>query len=186
MQSKFFRGAALVAGLGLGGQGPALAQPLKMLPGLWEHSFTMKSQGGQVEGAIAQMQQQMASLPPEQREMMAQMLAQQGVGMGPQGQSVKVCISKEEADLDSLPRREGCTQTVQRVNASTVKVAFSCKGTRDEPPSSGEGSLQFSSPKTYKGNFVVKTVVENKPEQLQMAQSGQWLSADCGALKPRR
>lgn len=160
----------------------ALAQAQKMQPGLWEHSFTMKTQGGQMENAMAQMQQQLANMPPEQRKMVEQMMAKQGLGMGNKANSVKVCISKEQAELDRMPQQEGCTQKVERLNASTVKVAFECKG---NPPSSGEGTLTFSKPTAYTGQFKVKTVVNNQPEQIDMAQSGQWLAADCGNLKPR-
>ncbi|HEY1102995.1 MAG TPA: DUF3617 domain-containing protein [Burkholderiaceae bacterium] len=178
--------ATMLAGTCLLAASAATAQQQKMQPGLWDHSFTMKSQSGKTESAMAQMQQQMASLPPEQRKMVEQMLARQGVSMGPKGNSVKVCITKEQAELDSIPQREGCTQKVQRVGANTVKVSFSCQGGRGEPPSSGEGTLQFSSPKAYDGTFVVKTVVDGKPDQVEMTQSGKWLAADCGAIKPER
>ena len=47
---------------------------------------------------MAQMQQQMASMTPEQRKMMQDMMGKQGVGIGaggPCGMSVKVCMTKE-------------------------------------------------------------------------------------------
>lgn len=163
--------------------GGASAQQ-KMRPGLWEHSVKMKSQSGQMEAAMAEMQKSLASMPPEQRKQMEQMMAQQGVGMGPTGQTVKICITKEQADLDHIPQQEGCTQKVQRVDASTMKVAFSCKGGPGEPPSSGEGTVSFQGPKAYTGTFRLKTTNDGKPEQIDMAQSGQWLSDHCGAIKP--
>jgi hypothetical protein len=165
---------------------PAQVQVQKIRPGLWEHGFTMKSQSGQMESAMAQMQQSMASMPPEQRKMMEQMMAQQGVGVGPKGNSVRICISQEQADLDRLPQEPGCTQTVQRVNANTLKVAFSCKGNKDDPPSSGEGTMTLRGPTAYEGQFRIKTVANGKPEQLDMQQSGKWLATDCGAIKPVR
>ena len=84
---------------------PAQAQVQKMRPGLWEHSVAMKSQSGEMEAAMAQMQKSMASMTPAQRKQMEQMLAQQGVAMGPGGSTttVKVCISPEQADLDRIP-----------------------------------------------------------------------------------
>lgn len=163
----------------------ALAQVQKMRPGLWEHGFTIQNNGGQMAAAMAQMQQSMASLPPEQRKMMEQMMAQQGVSIGPKGNSVKVCVSKEEADLDRIPPQEGCTQKVTRVNANTIQASFSCKGQPGEPPSTGEGTITFSSPTAYTGQFTVKTVVDKKPEQLTMSQTGKWLAADCGQFKSR-
>jgi len=166
-----------------GAAGGASAQQ-KMRPGLWEHSVNMKSQSGQMEAAMAEMQKSLASMPPEQRKQMEQMMAQQGVGMGPKGQTVKVCITKEQADLDNIPQQEGCTQKVQRVDASTMKVAFSCKGGQGQPPSSGEGTITMQGPTAYTGQFRFKTQNQGKPEQIDMAQSGKWLSENCGAIKP--
>ena len=170
---------ALLAGMA----GGASAQQ-KMRPGLWEHSVNMKSQSGQMEAAMAEMQKSLASMPPEQRKQMEQMMAQQGVGMGPKGQTVKVCITKEQADLDNVPQQEGCTQKVQRVDASTMKVAFACKGGQGQPPSSGEGTITMQGPTAYTGQFRFKTQNQGKPEQIDMAQSGKWLSENCGAIKP--
>ena len=170
---------ALLAGMA----GGASAQQ-KMRPGLWEHSVNMKSQSGQMEAAMAEMQKSLASMPPEQRKQMEQMMAQQGVGMGPKGQTVKVCITKEQADLDNVPQQEGCTQKVQRVDASTMKVAFACKGGQGQPPSSGEGTISMQGPTAYTGQFKFKTQNQGKPEQIDMAQSGKWLSDNCGAIKP--
>ena len=170
---------ALLAGMA----GGASAQQ-KMRLGLWEHSVNMKSQSGQMEAAMAEMQKSLASMPPEQRKQMEQMMAQQGVGMGPKGQTVKVCITKEQADLDNIPQQEGCTQKVQRVDASTMKVAFSCKGGQGQPPSSGEGTITMQGPTAYTGQFKFKTQNQGKPEQIDMAQSGKWLSDNCGAIKP--
>ena len=105
-----------------GALAPAQAQVQKMRPGLWEHSVAMKSQSGEMEAAMAQMQKSMASMTPAQRKQMEQMLAQQGVAMGPGGSTttVKVCISPEQADLDRIPPQEGCTQTVNRTGPNAV------------------------------------------------------------------
>lgn len=34
------------------------------------------------------------------------------------------------------------------------------------------------------GNFTIVTQVEGKPERVQMSQTGKWLNADCGAIRP--
>lgn len=52
----------------------ASAQQIK--PGLWENTSQM---GGAMGAPMAQMQQQMASMPPAQRKQMEAMLAQQGI-----------------------------------------------------------------------------------------------------------
>ena len=166
--------------------GLAHAQPQKMRPGLWEHSMTMKSQSGQMEAAMAEMQKSLASMPPAQRKQMEQAMAQQGVSMGPSGNTVKVCISPEQADLDRIPAQEGCTQNVQRTGPNAVAMTFSCKGTQGQPPTTGEGTMTFQGPTAYTGNFKVKTTSNGKPEQIDMVQNGKWLAADCGAIKPVR
>lgn len=183
MQIPRFLVSAAALALFAGAFGPASAQQ-KMRPGLWEHSVAMKSQSGQMEAAMAEMQKSLASMPPEQRKQMEQMMAQQGVSMGPKGQTVKICVTKEQADLDNIPQQEGCTQKVQRVDASTMKVAFACKGGQGQPPSSGEGTVTMQGPTAYTGQFKFKTQAQGKPEQIDMAQSGKWLSDNCGAIQP--
>ena len=180
--SRFFVSAAVLA-CAAGALAPASAQE-KMRPGLWEHSGTMKSQSGQMEAAMAQMQKSLASMPPAQRKQMEQMLAQQGVGIGPTGQTIKICITPEQANQDTIPPQDGCTQNIKRTGANTLAMTFSCKGGQDEPPSSGEGTMTFNGPTAYSGNFKVKTMSNGKPEQIDMAQTGKWLAADCGAIKP--
>lgn len=183
--SRFFISAAVLA-CAAGALAPASAQE-KMRPGLWEHSVKMKTQSGQMEAALAQAQQAMASMPPAQRKQMEQMMAAQGLGLGsgPQGQTtVKVCITPEQAAIDQIPQQEGCTQKMQRLDASTMKVTFSCKGERGEAPTSGEGTVKFDGPTAYSGNFKIKTSQGGKPEKIDMAQTGRWLSSDCGAIKP--
>lgn len=162
----------------------ASAQTMK--PGLWEHSFTMKSQSGKMEQGMAELQKQIAAMPPEKRKQMEQMMAQQGVGMTPGGgHVVRICMTQQDVDMDQLPAQEGCTQKVDRVGANTVKVAFQCKGGKGQPPSSGEGTVTIESPTAYSGKHRFKTTQENgRPEQIDMVQKGRWLGADCGQVKP--
>lgn len=182
---RFFVSTVALALLAGAAVTPASAQQ-KMRPGLWEHSTSMKSQSGQIEAAMAQAQKAMASMPPAQRKQMEQMMAAQGVGIGsgPQGQTIKVCITPEQAAMDKLPQQDGCTQKVQRMDASTMKVSFQCKAEPGEAPTSGEGTVSFQSATAYTGQYKIKSTINSKPEQIDMAQKGQWLSGDCGAIKP--
>ena len=153
------------------------------VPGLWEHSFSMKSQGGEMEKAMAEMEKQMAAMPPEQRKQMEQMMASRGVGMGAQGTTVKVCLTKEDVARQSEPKfREGCTQQVVQRTGNTMKVKFECSKPQ---PLSGEGEMTFVSDKAYTGKSTVTTQADGKPRQMTMEMSGKWLAADCGDIKPR-
>ena len=164
--------------------GTQASAQVRMRPGLWEHSFTVKSQSGQMEKAMADMQQQMASMPPEQRKMMEDMMAKQGMSMGSQGRSVRMCITKEQAERDELPQQDGsCTQQIVQRTSNMIKVKFTCTG---QPPASGESEVTFSGPTSYTGKSIVNTTVEGRPERMTMDQTGKWLSADCGNVKPRR
>lgn len=157
------------------------AEKLNMAPGLWEHTYTVKTQSGELEEAMAQMQQQLAALPPEQRKMVEQMMAAQGLGLGETANTVKMCITQGEIDQGVLPQQEGCTQTIIKQTPNRLSVKFSCI----DPPASGEGEVHFQGPKQYSGNHKMITQTEDgKPETIEMTQRGRWLSADCGNIRP--
>ena len=152
-------------------------------PGLWEQSMTMKSAGGEMEKAMADMQKQLAAMPPEQRKQMEQAMAGRGMKMGAQGTSLKVCISKEQAARAAEPSMNGdCTNKDVQRTATSVKFKFECTKPR---PSSGEGEWTFTSDKAYTGKIATTTEVAGKPQQMTMDMTGKWLSADCGDIKPR-
>ena len=56
---------------------PASANSLKLdiEPGLWQHSFSIKTASGELERAMQQLEQQLASMPAAQRQMMESMMA---------------------------------------------------------------------------------------------------------------
>jgi hypothetical protein len=123
-------------------------------------------------------------MPADQRKMVEQMMAAQGVKLGPAGNSLRVCITKEDAALDQVPQYEGdCRQQVVERTGNTVKVKFNCSG---DPPSSGEGEVTFLKPTAYTGKATIDTVVAGKPERLNVNQAGKWLADDCGSIKPLR
>jgi hypothetical protein len=155
------------------------AQNLK--PGLWEITHQMQTGSGQMEQGMAGMQQQMAGLPPEQRKMMEEMMARQGMKKGAAGgTSVKVCMTREMVEKNELPAQQGdCTTTHQSRKGNTMNMAFSCTN----PPSSGEGQVIFKGPEAYSMKMVMNSMVNGKPEKMNMDGSGKWLGADCGNVK---
>ncbi len=157
---------------------PLQAQEFKILPGLWEHSYSIQTQSGLVEGALSQL----GNLAPEQKAMMEQMLAAQGVALGPTGNTIQVCISKEDAERNEVPQMDAdCTQQVLKRTANTLRIRFRCAS---DPPTSGEGEITLISSKAYTGKAVVHTSVQGMSEQMNIEQKGRWLSADCGGIKP--
>jgi hypothetical protein len=157
---------------------PAGAQTMK--PGLWE--INNKMSGGQMDQAMAQMQQQLAQMSPEQRKQMETTMAQRGVRMTPGdsgGMSVQMCMTKEMVERNEVPTRRDCTSTQSKRSRNTIQVAFTCSN----PPSSGVGEVSFT-PESYTSHMVVKTTVQGRPETMTMDATGKFLKADCGDIKP--
>jgi len=159
----------------------AQAEP-HMTPGLWEQSFTTKSQSGEMEAQMAKAQAQMAAMPPEQRKMMESMMASRGMSMGPKGTTMRVCITKEQAEREFAPRNdESCKNEIVGRSGNTLKYKFTCTG---NPPSNGEGEMTMTSPTSYSGTGVVNMNMNGKPDRMQTSITGKWLGADCGTIKP--
>lgn len=155
----------------------------KIQPGLWEHSFKMKSESGRMEALQLQVQAQLALLPAAQRHQMEAMLARQGVSINPQGNSFKVCVTPEDAQQDRLPQLDRrCQQQVTGRDGNTVRFRFTCS---TQPPFDGEGTYTVANSKAYDGTANVNTVVQGQPERMVMSTQGRWAGADCGELNRR-
>lgn len=152
-----------------------LALAAELRPGLWE--FTTQAQSGgvalpDVQAMLAQMQ----NLPPQQREMMEQMLAKQGIAAGQKG--VRMCISEATAKGGNIPLQDpdsGCSNEITERSEGLWKFRFKC------PNGEGEGETRFQSDTafstTLNGNY------NGKPGTLQSQAS--WVGGDCGGLPAR-
>jgi hypothetical protein len=160
----------------------ASAQTIK--PGLWES--TGKMQGNpELEKAMAQIQQQMANMPPAQRKQMQEMLAQQGVQMqlGSAGgmPTTRICVSKEMAEQSMVARHEqGCQHNYSPRVGNTQNFSFTCTN----PPAKGEGTITFKGNDAYDSLIKVTSERGGKPETITITGSSKFISSDCGGLKP--
>jgi hypothetical protein len=174
---------AVCVALVCAGAAGAWAQSTK--PGLWEIQQKM---GGspKMDDAMAKMEKQLAAMPPEQRKMMQDMLAKQGVGMAGAapggGMLVKVCITKEMAERQQMPSQAqgDCTTTITEKSASSMKMNFSCKN----PPSSGEGVYTFMGDSAYTMHMKMNSMAGGAPQATTMDATGKWVASDCGSVKP--
>lgn len=161
----------------------AHAQSIK--PGLWEMNQKMGG-NAEMDQAMAQMQKQMASMPPAQRKQMEDMLAKQGMSMPTAGagggMAMKVCITPEMAAKQEMPmQNEGdCTTRITSRSTSAMKMSFVCKN----PPSSGEGTYTFSGDTAYTMKMVMNSTHQGKPQTTTLDGQGKWLAASCGSVKP--
>jgi len=176
--------ALAIAALSLGSLAVS-AQSTK--PGLWEITNRV-SGNAEMDAGMAQMQQQLAAMPPDQRKMMEDMMARQGMSMpkvgAGGGMALKVCITPEMAAREELPQQtEGdCRTTVTSRSANSMKMRFECKN----PPSSGEGTYTFQGNTAYTMKMTMKSVRNGKTETVNLDGQGKWLSADCGSVRPAR
>ncbi len=155
-----------------------------MKPGLWEVNNKMGS-SPEMDKAMAQMQQQMASMSPAQRKQMEDMMAKQGMGMAGAangGMVMKMCITKEMAERHQVPMQQqgNCTSTISDKTATGMKMKFTCTN----PPSSGESQMTFSGDSAYTMTMKINSNGQGGPKTMTMDASGKWLGSDCGSIKP--
>ena len=177
---KLQNGVAALALLALGGV--AHAQNIK--PGLWEFTTQVSGGGGKMTDAMAQAQKQMESMPPDQRKMMQDMMAKQGVQMGTSaggGMAIKVCMTQEMVERNEVSSHQGdCTHTNSPRIGNTLKFSYVCS----KPPSSGEGQVTFTSPEAYTTKMTNTTTIQGRPEKMDMQNNARWLGSNCGSVKP--
>ncbi len=169
---------------------PLAAQAQSLKPGLWEHQSSLKSADPQMEAAMARMKEQMAAMPPEQRQQMEAMMARQGMslGAGPAGgagpgMTVKVCLTPEQAARNEVAQHDGhCKQTSSSRSGNTVKFKIECSAPQN---ATGEGEFTVVSDKEHKGRLNITSQRGGKTQTMEITHSARWLGADCGDIKPR-
>jgi hypothetical protein len=155
---------------------PALATAQAIQPGLWEISSSNMQVGGQALPGMETMLEQMKNLPPEQRQMMERMLAEQGVQLGDKG--VRVCMSEAQIKAEDIPLQDpksGCSHEITERSAERWEFRFSC------PDGQGEGETHFVSDR----EFTTQVNGTYGGQSSSMQSHARWVSADCGGLQPR-
>lgn len=175
--------AYLAAAVTLAASAPA-ASAQNMKPGLWELSNKISSSDGKMQSAMAEMQQQLASMPPAQRKAMLQMMEKNGMQMsaGTGGaMTTRMCMTKEMIQRKEFPVQEGnCKQKVAQQSAGKMKIAFSCT----DPATSGEAEMTMESDTSYRTRMRVKSIEDGEQQIMDVDVAGKWLGADCGKLRP--
>jgi hypothetical protein len=160
---------------------PAAGQTMKA--GLWEIHQTPQlppDQQAKMEAA----QRQMAAMPPDQRKMVEQMMAQHGVQMNMAGGTItiKSCVSKEQAERNAPPVTDGkshCSHDVQR-SGNVIRTHFSCT----DPASEGDSEVTLQGGDGFTSKTRITHQRNGKPETITVSGDAHWLGSDCGGLKP--
>ena len=96
------------------------------------------------------------------------------------------CMTPEQVNDDKLPsmmheREESCTSKVLNQTASSVTAEATCHGRME-----GVGHFQISwrGNEHYEGTYNFNGTMEGRPQNISTRYSGDFVKADCGALKP--
>ncbi|MGD9944782.1 MAG: DUF3617 domain-containing protein [Burkholderiaceae bacterium] len=146
------------------------ADPLPTVkPGLWE----MQVRSPELDQMRAQMQAQMAKMSPAQRAQMEAAMGQSGIGLGP-GAATRVCITPEMMKQAPLSMPEKCKGGWQ-AKGRVVSFEYTC-----QDGSKGRGESNYASDSRFDG--WVETVSARGTHRIE--NSGRWVAADCGNVKP--
>ncbi len=160
----------LAIGALLGPGAAAQAQPA-IKPGLWE----VQLKNAEMEAAMKQFQQQLAAMPPAQRAQFEKMMADKGGQMSADGK-VRVCHTADTLKRGLMKDEPGCTTRTQwQAAGGTFETV--CENGRK-----GRGDFVFSGD-TYRGT-IEATDPKAPGKVFRMEQTGRWISADCGQVKP--
>lgn len=158
----------------------AAAQAAPILPGLWEFTSQDLQVDGQQMPGMQEMLEQLQNLPPEQRQMMEGMLAQQGMQLG--GQGMRICLSQAQVDAEKLPFSDdpACTQRITERSDTRWTFSFEC------PDARGQGETRFVSEREFVTRLETEQRAEGMPRSTQLESRARWLGEDCGSLRPAR
>ena len=162
---------------------PVLALAGDMKAGLWEMKTTRQIVDGQdMRAQMQQMQQQMASLPPEQRKQMEAMMSKQGIGMGPGG-ATRMCISEEMAKRDTpVVDPDGrCQPTRMSRSGNTTRYEIDCMMDGRRTTGKGESTVSGNS---ISSRMDMTTMDASGRHTMQTESQMTYLGPDCKGLAP--
>lgn len=156
------------------------AQAQMLQPGLWEMTTSNMQVDGNAMPDMQVMLGQLKLLAPEQRTMMEQMLAKQGITVGDKG--IRSCLTAEQVKSNDIPLQDpqsGCTQKITERNGNVWKFQFSC------PRAQGSGQAQFLSDKEFLTSVSGTFNASGTQQKGSMNTRAVWLGQNCGTVKPR-
>ncbi len=135
--------------------------------GLWNVSTTMNMAMQMPPEAMAQMKKMGVAMPS------ARTFASQ------------ICMSQAEVDSDKLPPMgksdSGCTSHIVSQTGSAMKAQTVCNG---DMKGTGQMQISYSGAEHYVGSYSFKGNMSGQPMDTSSSFKGDWVKADCGAVKP--
>jgi len=125
----------------------------------------------------------MPQLPPQ----VAQMMKQRGIPDMTKPIASQICMTQEQAKMDPQARLSQagtkCTTRVIRQTASSAVSEAVCHGRMEgtvRTEISWRGNVHYDNNTSFKGSMG------GRAQDFSSRQSGDWVKADCGAVKPLR
>jgi len=151
---------------------PALgADKLDVKPGLWEITSSH-----QISGIPPVPKDWADKVTPEQRAAMEAAFRKEAE-KGPQTETERECINKEDAEKPFDIGDKDCTQTVVRTTRTTQEVRLNCTG---EMKGNGVLRVTTPTPETMTGTLDLTLGDGKDPMRVRSDLKGRWLGPDCG------
>ena len=163
----------------------ALAQQPHIRPGLWEETIQIKTDNPQMNAAMEQMKQRMASMTPEQRAAMEKAMAGHGAAFNPGApNTMRVCITKEQIARGFHPEQKGhCSRSNVSTSGNVTKFDFACQSERGSDIS-GHGVYTELGDTAFSATTTADIASAKTNMHMQNDMSGKFISSDCGDVKP--
>jgi len=130
---------------------------------------------------------QMGNMPQMPPEAMA-MMRSRGMSMpGMAPMTTQICMTVEQVNGDVPPamhnRGENCTTKLLSQTATSMKSEVTCHGRMEGV---GRAEMTWRGNEHYEGTYNFKGMMEGRPQEISTRYSGDFVKADCGAVKPAR
>ena len=97
----------------------------------------------------------------------------------------QICMTQAEVDSDKLPpvgkNEMGCTSHLTSQTANSMTAETVCNG---DMKGRGRMQISYSGAEHYTGSYSFKGVMHDRPMETASTFKGDWVRADCGAVKP--
>jgi hypothetical protein len=148
------------------------ADKLDVKPGLWEITSSHH-----ITGIPPMPKEWVDKVTPEQRAAMETAFRKESE-KGPQTDTERECITKEDAERPFDLGDKDCTQTVVRTTRTTQEVRLSCNG---ETKGTGVLRVTTPTPETMTGSLDLQLGDGGKDAMRMKSEiKGRWLGPDCG------
>ncbi|MEM8511465.1 hypothetical protein RCH14_000756 [Massilia sp. MP_M2] len=160
--------------------GQVFAQQPTIKPGLWQIDMSLsdKAAGNPLGGYVELMKSQMASMTPEQRAQIDNMLAASGTELKGDGLRTRQCITQQninDFDLFGKKGADSCTKKMTPI-AGGMNVNMVCT----QPRMKVDAVLRADSETAYRFESVATVPGPGGQEISQKSSgTGRWLGSDC-------